>query len=127
VESNIAREKTSKTYTDAQRTVEMTESMSGVRNARGEIDVSKIPEDRRTIYNNAKKLIEEKNTEFEGRRRRAEAAVNKYAKEVGVDVEDSGSAAKTMTRADVEATARASGKTIAEVEAAAKARGITIK
>jgi hypothetical protein len=90
VESNIAREKTSKTYTDAQRTVEMTESMSGVRNARGEIDVSKIPEDRRTIYNNAKKLIEEKNTEFEGRRRRAEAAVNKYAKEVGVDVEDSG-------------------------------------
>jgi hypothetical protein len=127
VESNIAREKTSKTYTDAQRTVEMTESMSGVRNARGEIDVSKIPEDRRTIYNNAKKLIEEKNTEFEGRRRRAEVAVNKYAKEVGVDVEDSGSAAKTMTRADVEATAKASGKTIAEVEAAAKARGITIK
>lgn len=128
VESNIAREKTSKTYTDAQRTVEMTESMSGVRNARGEIDVSKIPEDRRTIYNNAKKLIEEKNTEFEGRRRRAEAAVNKYAKEVGVDVEGSGPpAAGTMTRADVEATARASGKTIAEVEAAAKARGITIK
>jgi hypothetical protein len=33
----------------------------------------------------------------------------------------------TMTRADVEATAKASGKTVAEVEAAAKAKGITIK
>ena len=33
----------------------------------------------------------------------------------------------TMTRADVEATAKASGKTVAEVEAAAKAKGIKIK
>ena len=33
----------------------------------------------------------------------------------------------TMTRADVEATAKASGRTVAEVEAAAKAKGIKIK
>jgi hypothetical protein len=36
-------------------------------------------------------------------------------------------APRTMTRADVEATAKASGKTVAEVEAAAKAKNITIK
>jgi hypothetical protein len=36
-------------------------------------------------------------------------------------------APKTMTRADVEATAKAAGKTVAEVEAAAKAKGFTIK
>jgi len=34
---------------------------------------------------------------------------------------------RTMTMADVEATARASGKTVAEVKAAAQAKGITIK
>jgi hypothetical protein len=33
----------------------------------------------------------------------------------------------TMSRADVEATAKASGKSVAEIEAAAKARGIAIK
>jgi hypothetical protein len=33
----------------------------------------------------------------------------------------------TMTRADVEATAKASGKSIAQVEAAAVAKGIKIK
>jgi hypothetical protein len=35
-------------------------------------------------------------------------------------------APKTMTRADVEATAKASGKTVADVEAAAKAKGFKI-
>ena len=33
----------------------------------------------------------------------------------------------TMTRADVEATAKASGKSVAQVEAAAAAKGIKIK
>lgn len=127
VNSNISTEKSSRPYMDAQRAMQTAESIPGVRDAQGNIDPSKIPEALRASYARAKKLIEDKDAEFEGRRRRAEAAVNKYAKEVGVDVEDSGSTAKTMTRADVEATAKASGKTIAEVEAAAKARGITIK
>lgn len=41
--------------------------------------------------------------------------------------ESAPSASKTMTRADVAATAKASGKTEAEVEAAARARGYTIQ
>jgi hypothetical protein len=90
VNSNIAREKTSKAYTDAQRTVEMTESMSGVRNARGEIDVSKIPEERRTIYNNAKKLIEGKDTEFETRRQNAQNVVDAYTRRILGGAEGSG-------------------------------------
>ena len=127
VNSNIAREQASTQYMDAKRKIQTAESAPGVKDAQGNIDESKIPEGLRASYDAAKKLIEVKDTEFETRRRNAQNVVNRYAKEVGVDVEDSGPAAKTMTRADVAETARVSGKTVAEVEAAAKARGITIK
>jgi hypothetical protein len=108
--------------------MQMAESAPGVRDAQGNIDTSKIPEGLRASYERAKKQIEDKDAEFETRRRNAQNVVDAYTRRVLGGAEGSGPpAAGTMTRADVEATARASGKTIAEVEAAAKARGITIK
>jgi hypothetical protein len=100
VNSNIAREQAAKPYTDAQRKIQTAESVPGVKDAQGNIDESKIPEGLRASYNDARKLIRERDAEFEGRRRRAEAAVNKYARQVGVDVEDSGPPARSREDTD---------------------------
>jgi hypothetical protein len=98
VESNIAREKTSKQYADAQRALQTAESAPGVRDAQGNIDTSKIPEGLRASYDKAKKLIEERDAEFDGRRRRAQNVVNRYAKEVGAEVDE-----PTRSREDTDA------------------------
>ncbi len=124
--SGISREKESKSYTDDMRTLNTARIMA--KDDQGNFDESKLSPEYREEYNAAKKRLEERNRDFEVRRRNAEAIVNRAAAKVGVETATgTDSESKTVTKADVEATARSSGKSVAEVEAAFKQRGYTIK
>jgi hypothetical protein len=101
VESNIAREKAAKPYTEAQERIRRAEAYPGARNDQGAVDLSKIPEALRASYSKDKEYLEDRDKEFDGRRRRAQAAVNKYARQVGVDVD--GADSKTMSPEDTAA------------------------
>jgi len=58
----------------------------------------------------------------------AKVATQRYLNMSGYkNPEENTAAPTTMTMADVEATAKASGKSVEEVKTAAKAKGITIK
>lgn len=124
--SGISREKESKSYTDDMRTLETARMMA--KDDQGNFDESKLSPQYREKYNAAKTRLEERNRDFETRRRNAEAIVDRAAAKVGVETATgAGSESRTVTKADVEATARSSGKSVAEVEAAFKQRGYTIK
>lgn len=124
--SGISREKESKSYTDDMRTLETARMMA--KDDQGNFDESKLSPAYKEKYNAAKTRLEERNRDFETRRRNAEAIVDRAAAKVGVEgVSAAGSESRTVTKADVEATARSSGKSVAEVEAAFKQRGYTIK
>ena len=81
--SGINREKESKSYTDDMRTLDTARMMA--KDDAGNFDESKLTPEYRRKYNDAKTRLEERNREFEARRRNAETIVNRAAAKVGVE------------------------------------------
>ena len=85
VEAKIARERESETYRQNQRTVNSIEGMTGVKDSQGRVDPSKIPSEMRPNYDTAKRLIEEREREFDARRERARAIVARTRAALGIE------------------------------------------
>jgi hypothetical protein len=84
----------------------------------------KVPDILKPSYDKAVKDVQDRENGWTKARNKAENAVLDAAKRAGVSPEASET---TMSMADVQATATASGKTVAEVRKAAEAKGIKIK
>ena len=131
IQERNARDETVQTDKDAI-------TMYNTQLSNAENDVSKVPKYVVNKYKEAKENIRLRNLADEKAIREVEFKRNRtYKKITGEDYPDlgggdgggggGGGAPTSMTMADVEATAKASGRSVDEVKAAAKAKGITIK
>lgn len=92
-EANISRARESETYRGALEAIQRAEMMPGVKDPQGKVDPSKIPEALRSQYDAARKLIEERNKEFDTRRARAQGLVSRAAAELGIESAEAAPAA----------------------------------
>jgi hypothetical protein len=93
----------------------------------------KVPESMASKVSEAQARIDKRKAEWTARSETAKKNTDLAYSRLGIAAPAASAgnpppaAPTSMSRADVEATAKASGKTVAEVEEAAKAKGITIK